>query len=53
MYGLDEQFCGILSSYLRERMSCVRIDETYSETIESNVGVPQGPILVQFFFLHT
>ena len=50
--GIEEKFVKIMGSYLEKRESCVRVDNQYSELIETNYGVPQGSILGPIFFLN-
>ena len=50
-YGLCNKFCGILNSYLDERLCCVKIGNAYSECLTSKEGVPQGSVLGPLLFL--
>ena len=50
-YGIGEEFCGILTSYLEDRQSCIRLENEYSELEETRYGVPQGSILGPLLFL--
>ena len=42
VYGLDEGSLGWIYSYLTRRQQSVWIDHVFSESIETNIGVPQG-----------
>ena len=51
IYGLDNDFCTWVQSYLYGRQQAVWIDHTFSEFLQNSVGVPQGSILGPLFFL--
>ena len=48
-FGLDESFMDLLSSYLKDRIQNVKLI-TLSPTQSTSSGVPQGSVLVPFFF---
>jgi Reverse transcriptase (RNA-dependent DNA polymerase) len=45
VYGFDDAAVKWFLSYLSERTQRVKIDETYSEARDVNIGLPQGSIL--------
>ena len=51
IYGLDNDFCTWVQSYLYGRQQAVWINHTFSEFLQNSVGVPQGSILEPLFFL--
>ena len=51
IYGLDEEFCTWIFSYLQDRHKAVWIDHVLSEFVHNSIGVPQGSILGPLFFL--
>ena len=51
IYGLEEDFLCWINSYLSERYQAVWIDNSLSEFLPSEVGVPQGSNLGPLFFL--
>ena len=48
--GLDESFLELLSSYLKDRIENVKIDNHVSDSVISASGVPQGSDLGPLFF---
>ena len=42
LYGLDQDFCSWIFSYLQDRQQAVWIDHVFSEFIHNSIGVPQG-----------
>ena len=51
VYGLDKDFLEWLESYLTERKQAVWCDNTFSDCLEVNTGVPQGSILGPLLFI--
>ena len=51
IYGLEEDFLCWINSYLSERYQAVWIDNSLSEFLPSEVGVPQGSNPGPLFFL--
>ena len=51
IYGLDNDFCTWIDSYLQNRYQAVWIDHVFSEFLHNNIGVPQGSNLAPLFFL--
>ena len=51
IYGLKQDFLTWIKSYLCHRYQCVWIDHTMSESLQCEVGVPQGSNLGPLFFL--
>ena len=51
IYGLEEDVLSWINSYLSERYQAVWIDNSLSEFLPSQVGVPQGSNLGPLFFL--
>ena len=51
IYGLDENFCTWIGSYLQNRYQAVWIDHIFSEFVHNSIGVPQGSNLGPLFFL--
>ena len=51
IYGLDENLCAWVESYLKDRYQAVWIDHVYSEFLHNGIGVPQGSNLGPLFFL--
>jgi len=50
VYGFDNEFRELISSYLYQRQSAVWISDCFSEYTEYDVGVPQGSNLGPLFF---
>ena len=50
-YGLDEDMCTWISSYLQNRYQAVWIDHAYSSFVHNSIGVPQGSNLGPLLFL--
>ena len=50
-FGLDESFIELLSSYLKDRIQNVKIDNHVSGSVNIASGVPQGSVLGPFFFV--
>ncbi len=48
--GIRGKSLHIFTLYLKNRKHHVSIDGIYSESLESTVGIPQGSVLVLFFF---
>ena len=51
VYGLDENFCSWIGSYLQNRHQAVWIDHVFSDFIHNSIGVPQRSNLGPLFFL--
>ena len=51
IYGLDENLCAWVESYLKDRYQAVWIDHVYSDFLHNGIGVPQGSNLGPLFFL--
>ena len=51
MYGIEEDFLCWISSYLTDRFQAVWIDQTLSDFLHCEIGVPQGSNLGPLFFL--
>ena len=51
VYGVDEDFCAWVSSYLQDRHQAVWIDHIFSDFVHNSIGVPQGSNLGPLFFL--
>ena len=49
--GLDLNFLILICSYFSNRKQCVKINQTYSNTIPATSGVPQGSVLGPLFFV--
>ena len=49
-YGVDNTSLNLLKSYLHKRMQYVQIDETESQKLPTEIGVPQGSILGPLLF---
>ena len=50
-FGLDECFLELLSSYLKDRIQNVKIDNHVSDSVNIASGVPQGSVLGPLFFI--
>ena len=50
-FGLDESFLELLSSYLKDRIQNVKIDNHVSDSVIIASGVPQGSVLGPLFFI--
>ena len=50
-YGFSENAIEFFASFLKNRQQCVKINDVYSEWLETNHGVPQGTVLGPFVFL--
>ena len=51
IYGIDDEFCTWIFSYLQDRHQAVWIDHVFSEFVHNSIGVPQGSNLGPLFFL--
>lgn len=51
LYGADENAIKWFHSYLSDRKQQVKIDQTYSECRDVNVGLPQGSVLSPVMFV--
>ena len=47
-YGLSENACNVLLSYLKNRFQRVKVMGKQSDWVTINKGVPQGSVLVQY-----
>ena len=50
-YGFSESAVDLFASFLKNRQQCVKINDVYSEWLETNHGVPQGTVLGPLVFL--
>ena len=50
-YGVREKALQLLASYLENRKQCVRINNTYSNLITTNISIPQGSVLGPLLFI--
>ena len=50
-YGFSESAVDLFASFLKYRQQCVKINDVYSEWLETNHGVPQGTVLGPLVFL--
>ena len=50
-YGFSESAVELFASFHKNRQQCVKINDVYSEWLETNHGVPQGTVLGPLFFL--
>ena len=50
-YGFSESSVDLFASFLKNRQQCVKINDIYSEWLETNHGVPQGTVLGLLIFL--
>lgn len=48
--GLTHNSLALMSSYLRNRMQTVHLDNNYSQPAEESLGVPQGSVLAPMLF---
>lgn len=48
--GLTHNSLALMSSYLRNRMQTVHLDNNYSQPAEVSLGVPQGSVLAPMLF---
>ena len=51
VYGLDDDMCTWISSYLQNRYQAVWVDHVYSKFVHNSIGVPQGSNLGPLLFL--
>ena len=52
-HGFSESAVDFFASFFKNRQQCVKINDVYSEWLETNHGVPQGTVLGQLgFFLY-
>ena len=51
IYGLDQDLCDWIGSYLQDRHQAVWIDHVFSDFVHNSIGVPQGSNLGPLFFL--
>ena len=51
VYGLDDDMCTWISSYLQDRYQAVWVDHVYSNFVPNSIGVPQGSNLGPLLFL--
>jgi hypothetical protein len=51
VYGLDDDFCAWVSSYLQDRHQAVWIDHIFRVFFQNSIGVSQGSNLGPLFFL--
>ena len=50
-YGFSESAVELFASFFKNRQQCVKINNVYSEWLETNHGVPQGTVLGPLVFL--
>ena len=50
-FGFSESAVDLFASFLKNRQQCVKINDVYSEWLETNHGVPQGTVLGPLVFL--
>ena len=50
-YGFSESAVDLFASFLKNRKQCAKINNVYSEVLETNHGVPQGTVLGPLVFL--
>ena len=50
-YGFSESAVDLFASFLKNRQQCVKINDVYSEWLETILGVPQGTVLGPLVFL--
>ena len=50
-YGFSESSVDLFASFLKNRQQCVKINDVYSERLETNHGVPQRTVLGPLVFL--
>ena len=50
-YGFSESAVELFASFLKNRQQFVKINDVYSEWLETNHGVPQGTVLGPLVFL--
>ena len=51
VYGFSEGAVELFASFLKNRQQSVKINDVYSEWLETNHGVPQGTVLGPLVFL--
>lgn len=51
IYGIDDNLLKWLKNYFTDRSQVVRIDNTYSNSLNTSYGVPQGSILGPLMFI--
>lgn len=50
-YGVSGQELDLLKSYLNHRMHTLKVNDTYSSNVMTDIGVPQGSVLGPVLFL--
>ena len=50
-YGFSESAVDLFASFLKNRQQCFKINDVYSEWLETNHDVPQGTVLGPLVFL--
>ena len=51
-YAFSKSAVDLLASFLKNRQQCVKINDVYSEWLETNHSVPQGAVLEPLVFLY-